>query len=121
MDDAGTRQRGQRRRMMEECVEEGAVAVATAGMNDQSRRLVDDEDGVVFMNDRKIDRLRRVDKHRRFDDRGHDDSLPSANALLAFGDRAVERDMASIDPILEPAARMLRAQPRERLIESEPR
>jgi hypothetical protein len=120
MNDAGARERGQCRRMVEKRVQQRPVAIAAAGMHDQSRRLVDDQNGVVFVHDRELDRLRGVGNRPRFNGHIDDDPLSAAESLLTLGDRAVERDTACIDPILEPAPRMLGTEPRERLVEAQP-
>ena len=52
MDDAGTRDAGERGSMVDERVSERAVEVPGARMNDQARRFVDHDDRVVLVHDR---------------------------------------------------------------------
>ena len=63
--DARARQRRQRRRVMQQRVEQRAVAIAAARMHDQSGRLVDDEQRRVLVDDRQRDRLRDECRVRR--------------------------------------------------------
>src|SRR5215831_8643141 len=57
MDDARARHGGKPRRVMEERVLQGAATIARARMHDQARGLVDDEQRIVLVHDRKCDRL----------------------------------------------------------------
>ena len=90
-------------------------------MHDAARRFVDDENGIVFVNDRKLDRLRRIGDRGRFLHRVDDDALAARESLLALGDRPVERDATGVDPVLESASRVLGTKARKRLVEAQPR
>ncbi len=85
--------------MVEEAVDEGAVGVAGARMDDESRGLVDDDDRVVGVDDRELDRAvcRRPARAR---DRGridlHLDALGEPN-LPRRGDVAVDPDPTGFD------------------------
>ena len=65
--DAGARHAGERGRVREQGVEQRSAPVAAAGVHDQPRRLVDDEERVVFVDDRERDVLGpvgEVPRHR---------------------------------------------------------
>src|SRR5437660_9989389 len=120
MNDTGTRKGRQLRRMMKECVQQRPVAVAAARMDNQARRLVDNDNGVVFVNEGKLERVRRSGGRDWILPRLEHNPLAAVQPPLALRDRAIERDAALIDPILESTAGMLRNQPRERLVEAQP-
>jgi len=70
----------------EQAVDECAVWISGTGMNDESRRLVDDDQVVIDMHNLKLDawvgQRRWNARHQRLVD---DDDLPLANARLASG------------------------------------
>ena len=63
--DARARHRGERRRVMQQRVEEGAGAVARARMHDEAGRLVDDDQRGVLVDDRRARSTRRRARRRR--------------------------------------------------------
>jgi len=120
MNNAGARKRRELRRVMKERVQQRPVAVAAARVDDQARRLVDDENRVVLVHDGKLDRLRHIrDRERFLQDLDHD-PLAARQPPFALRDRAIERDAPRVDPVLEPTAGMLGNQLRERLVEAQP-
>ena len=120
MNDAGTRKRGELWRVMQQRVQQRPVAVAAARMDNQPRRLVDNDNGIVLVNDGKLDRLRRIRNGTCILHRLDDDPLTAGKPSFALCDRAIERDAPGINPVLEATAGMLRNQPRERLVEAQP-
>jgi hypothetical protein len=121
MNDSGAWKRCERGRMMKERVQQRPVAVPGAGVHDASRRFVEDENGIVFVNDRELDRLRCIGNRGGFCHRVDDDALAAGQSLLALGDSPVQRDATGVDPVLEPASRVLGNQSRKRLVEAQPR
>ena len=120
MNDAGTRKRGELRRVMQKRVQQSSVAVAAAGVDNQARRLVDNDKGVVLVDDAKLDRLWCIRNGEWILHRRDDDSLAAGKPSLALRNRAIERHAPRIDPVLEPTAGMLRNQPGERQVEAQP-
>jgi len=120
MNNAGARKRRELRRVMKERVQQRPVAVAAARVDDQARRLIDDENGVILVHDGKRDRLRHVRGGKRILRRLDHNPLAARQPPFALRDRAIEGDASRIDPVLEPTAGMLRNQPREGLVEAQP-
>src|SRR5205814_2083233 len=60
MDNAGAREDRQRGHVMQQCIEQGPVAVAAPWVDDQTWRLVDNENRIVFVNDGELDVLRSI-------------------------------------------------------------
>jgi hypothetical protein len=120
MNDAGARKRGEFWRMMEERIQQRPVAIAVARVDDQARRFVDNDNGVVLVNDGKLDRLRCICNCEGVLHRLDNDPLTACKSPFALRDCAIERDASRVDPVLESTAGMLWNQPRERLVEAQP-
>ncbi len=106
MHDAGARQLGEFRRMVQQCVHQRARGVAVARMDDQSRRLVDDDERRVLVDDRQRDVLGGIFESRLPRD-GTGDGFAAMHLALGIGRGAVEPDQALLEPALQAAARML--------------
>ena len=85
-------------------------------MYHQPRRLVDDEQVLVLVEDVEIDRLRSIGYHRLL---GHveSDSVAAENLLPGLAGLAVDADETLLDPLLDTAAGKVRQQLLQRLIE----
>src|SRR5215831_4846415 len=118
MHDARSWKLRERRSVMEQRVQKRPVAIAAARMDDELCRLVDHEDRVVLVDHRKRNRLRHVRRCGWIRGRRNVDPFMAAQPMLLRDVDAVDRDVAGLDPALEPAPRMLRQQCRERLIEA---
>ena len=119
MHDAGPRDVGKRWRVRKQCIEQGAVRIAGARMDDQSGRLVDDEDFGILVDDLQGHSLRRgrgvtghcgQRQHHRF---------PAGHGALAFGRDAFDQQNALFQPGLQTAARILREHPGQRLVQAQ--
>ena len=117
MDDAGARHAGERRRVMQQGVGEGAVPVAGARVDDHPGRLVDDDDGLVLVHDLEPDRLRRVPVAGAAGGRAERHTLAAPDFPFHVGLRRVDRDSSRAHPRLQPAPGVLRKEARERLVE----
>jgi hypothetical protein len=121
MDDPRTRHFRERRRMLEQRVQERPVPVAAAWMNDEAGRLIDDDQRSIFENDVKWNVLGRVREHLGIGRRDEMDLL-AAEYLVPWSCRpAVDGDSLGADPCRETAARMLGQETRERLVEPQAR
>ena len=107
----------ERRVMMQQRVQQRAVAIAVAGVHDESRGLAQHDDRCVLERDIERDVLRRGGIVRRALGCRNVDALPAGDAALRIPGDAADRDAARVDPRLQAAARMLGEQLRERLIE----
>ena len=106
--------------MVQQGVGQRAIPIAAARVNHEACGLVYDDDRGVFVHDRKGNRLRHERARARIGERPHDDALAAVHASCCFDVRARERHAARVDPGANPAARMLRQQARQRLIQSHP-
>ena len=119
MHDAGARHARELRRVMQQRVEQRAVAVAGARMHDEPGRLVDDEERVVLGNDRQRDRLGQTTPISCGSDAACTTtrSPPRTCPRRRRGDgRPASRGRRRSS--LEAAARELRQRARERLVEA---
>ena len=119
--DAGARDVVQLRQVVQQGVEQGAAPVAVARMDDESGRLVEDEQRLVLIDDieRNVLGRRRLGPFvRRL---GDADLLAAPEFVLGLGERGAGHvDAPFADPALQPAARMLRQQAGENLVETLP-
>ena len=104
--------------MMEQRVDQRPVEIAGGRMDDQARRLVDDQQMLVLEHDRQRDVLRLVVRGRRLGNR-------DAQRFLAadLGRRVADRlaagfDRAAADQRLQPLARQGRDGGGERAVEA---
>jgi len=86
-------------------------------MHDEAGRLVDDDDGVVLVDDVQFHRFRRVGRilGRRL--RHDGDRLVAIGRALALRRLAVDEDVAFVEPLLQAAARELGHQPGHDLVQ----
>ena len=118
--DAGARYAGKLWCMVQERVEQRALPVAASRMHDQPGRLVDDKDVRVLVRDSQGNVLRRL---RCVIGQGpgvQRDAFAAPDLALGIPRRIVDADFSLFHPGGESAARMLRQQARERLIEAQP-
>jgi hypothetical protein len=120
MHDAGAGDARDRRCVMQQRIGERAVPVSAAGMDHQARRLVDDDQRRVFVDDGERDRLRRERCGTRIGQRRDDDAFAASQPALGVDRGAGERDAPAIDPGANSAARMLGHELRQRLVEPHP-
>ena len=116
MYDAGSWDRRERRSMAQKAVQQGAAPIATARVNDQTGRFVDDEHNVILEHNRQWDRLGRVlgGRRRRLWRNHHD--LTSPDLGFCGGRTSIQRNVSGSHPFLEPVARVFGYQPGQRLI-----
>src|SRR6185312_2232866 len=119
--DAGARDAGERRRVVQQRVLQRAAAVARARVDDETGRLVDDDDRVVLVHDRERDRLAGVRRVGLDGRRGDAQPLAAGEAMTRRAHGAVDGDVAGGDPALDAVARMLRQQACECQVESQAR
>src|SRR5690606_8714974 len=117
MHQARARQRLQLRRAMQQPVHQGAPEVAGARVHHEAGRLVHNQECLVLQQDTQRDRLGRAG-HGRLRPRLDDHPLPAADGFPRLRPAPVEGDQPARDPVLEPAARILRKHPRQRLVET---
>ena len=118
--DAGARQSSELRGVIEQRIEQCPVPVAAARMNDQSRRLVQNEQCFVLVHHLERDVLRPEGERLRIGFGKDLDTLAAPQFLPRYGRLSVERYVAIAHPAREAAARMLGQQAGERLIQSQP-
>ena len=117
MDDAGARHAGELRTVREQSVEHRAAPVAAARMHDEPRRLVDDDQCVVLVDDAERDRFGDERDLGRIGLRFEQHDLAAAHTALGFGRCSVDDDPAALQPRLQPAARILGKQCGERAVQ----
>jgi hypothetical protein len=117
MDDAGARQRSQRRRVMQQSVQQGPIRISAARVHDQPGRLVDDQNMLVLVHGRQRDRLWRERAHLGVRCDVHLDPLAAPYFVLGRGTDTVDQHERALHPVLQTAARVVRKQPRQSLIE----
>ncbi len=117
--DAGSRQRGQFGKMVQQGVYEGSVAIASSRMHHQAGRLVDDQKvGVAKQHlERNLLRLPTLIGEQF---QGQIDPLPTAQPFAGFHDPAIETNHAVPDPLLQARARVLRQESSKNGIETLP-
>ena len=115
--DAGTRQFRELRVVGKERVLEGLVRIAGAGMNDESGRLVDDDDVRVLPGDRERDVLRNR-RDRVLVRRVERDALSARDDIARPRHAAVDAQLSGVDPALDARARILRQRVRQGLVET---
>ena len=93
------------------------MEVAGCRMHDEPGGLVDDDEVVVFVEDVEIDRLGGIGDDRHFHGM-QGDAVAGRDLLLDGHLAAVDGDLAGPDPLLQPAARVIAEQFRQRLIEA---
>jgi hypothetical protein len=87
-------------------------------MHHQAGRLVDHQDMLVLVNDVQVHRLRRESRIFRRFLRRDDNAFVAVGRVLAAGRLAVDQDMAAVEPQLQAAARKLRHQAGDDLVEA---
>jgi len=120
MHDAGAGDCGKLWRMVQQRVGERAVPIAATGMDHQPRGFVDDDERIVFVDDRERQGLRYERVPARIRQRRDDDALAAIDLLFRRRRPARDGNAAGIDPRSDAAARVLGDQPRQRLIEPQP-
>jgi hypothetical protein len=106
--------------VMQQGVEQGAFPIAGAWMGHQAGGLVDDQDGIVLVNDIQADVLRAERGLFRQGLRRHLHGFAAPDLLLSAGGRAGKPHMAGLDPALQAAAGILRQEFRQALIQAFP-
>ena len=86
-------------------------------MDHQPCGLVDDDERIVFVHDGERQGLRYEHVLAQIRQRCDDDALSAVELLFCFCGPAVDGDAGSVDPRSNAAARVLRHQPRQRLVE----
>ncbi len=119
MHNARTRHDGKRRGVMEQGVEQRAVGVAAARMHHQPGCLVDHEYLLVLVQDHERNLLRS--KRARSDIRfcAQLDTLAAPNLVLGRSAGSVDCHARTLDPVLQAAAREMRQQPCQGLIQAQ--
>ena len=121
MDDAGARHAGEGGRVVQQRVQQRSVPVAAARMDDEARRLVDDDQRLVLVHDRQRDRLRRVRTVARVRRRQHDHRFAAAGLARRIGRDAVDVHAAGVDPGAQPGPREFGQRLRQRRVEAQAR
>ena len=108
--------------MVEQRIDHRAIVIARRRMDDQPRRLVDDQQRVIFMNDGQ----RNILRHAFRTARGSGMTSVSASPPFTFERRVPQhaagaRHAAAADQRLQPFAAVLRQRQRQRTIEPQPR
>ena len=103
---------------MQEGILERAVGVARARMDDETRRLVHDEQPLVLVGERKEDRLRYHGDRRCLDLGVQPDEFPTGDDISGSPLPPVDEHPALLDPPLEPHPRIIREQSGERLVQT---
>jgi len=116
--DARARDAGELRRVPQQGVQERALPVAAAGMHDEPRGLVHDEQRRVLEHDVERDVLRPVRDLRAFGQGSELNHLAAAHLLPGKRGAAIDGRPAGSHPAREAAAREFRQQLRERLVQS---
>lgn len=93
--------------VMEQGVDEGAVFIASGGMNDEARRFVDDQDVGIFVEDFERDVL-GDDLSRDGFWNGEGDGVASFESGTRFGGFAVESGVVGSNEVLDAGAREFR-------------
>ena len=106
------------RRVMQQAVHQRARMIACAGMHDKSDRLVDDQQLFVFEGNIERYGLRRAVHHLFLAHlQGHNAATRRHVARLRDG--TIDRDQARQDPAFQPATRIFRKHPGQRLVQSQ--
>ncbi len=116
--DAGAGKGGRAGDMMQQGIEQGPFPVAGAGMGHQAGGLVDDQDGVILVNDIQADILRAKSRLFRRGLRRHLHRFAAPYLLLAAGGGAGQPHVAGLDPALQTAAGILRQEFRQALVQA---
>ncbi len=103
--------------VVQQGIQERAFGITGAGMHDQPGRLIDDQYFVIFINDRKRDRHWLRCKHRRLRTTQFDVFTPM-HGLPGFGRYRVDQDAGVQQPRFQQAARVVREDVREGLIQA---
>ena len=118
--EAGAGQMGQFRAPLEQTVDQGAARIAGAGVDDHPRRLVDDDDGGVFVYHAKRDLVDVAPVFAGRADGGDADALAAANGLPRLDAAPVERGRAAADPAGEFGTRQVWEHARRGAVEALP-
>ena len=118
MHDAGARQRGAGRIARQQGIEQGARPVARRRVHDHAGRLVDDQQVFVFVDDDEGQRLGTVGAALGRGQQRHGQALPGAQPLRRAGDdELVDAHLAAADQSLQIAARKLRSEQDDSLVQ----
>ena len=120
MDDAGTGDMFQFRRVVQQGIEQSAFPVAGSRMHHQPGRLVDHDDRIVLVDDVQIHRLGPVGLLGRMVFDLDLDPLRAPNLCLAAAGDAVDQDAALIDPLLDAVAGIVGQQLGQALVQTAP-
>lgn len=116
MHDAGARNCRECRFMMQQRILQRPIGIPSCGMDDQARRLVDDQKLLVLVDEVECDRLGQTIA-LGFEFSLHANRFATPDLVAAAARTIVDQDLSRVDPLLEPTARKLGHQGRERLIE----
>lgn len=117
VNDAGSRQHLERRLEVQQAIQQSAARVARTRVHDQPGWLVDDDQVFILENDVEFDGLRLVgDCDISF--RSERDLLAPLHSVPRARRLAVDADRAIQQPCLQPAARIFRKQPGQRLVQA---
>ena len=116
--DAGARQLREPRVVREQRVLQRVVRIAGAGMHDEARRLVDDQDVLVLPGDRRARCPARRPRRRPRPGASSSMRSPPATMSRGRGTRPSTRSMPVVDPALQARARELGQGVGERLVEA---
>ena len=121
MNDAGTlfsTDSRQRDAVIEQRIYQSVLAMAYPGVNHESRRLIDDDEIVIFEENLKRDRLwQSLGLFRRWF--GEINLIVAADNLAGPANRAVESNKPAADQLLEPRPREFWQSFRQKLIETQ--
>jgi len=117
MHDAGARQLREPRFAVQQRVLQRGARIAGSRVHDQTGRLVDDDQRLVLVHHVERDWF-SGERDARFLERVERDSLAAGDEVARTRFAAVHPHPAGVDPVLEPGARVLRKQRRQRLVEA---
>ena len=117
MHDPRPRQLPENRATIQQGIEQGSGPIPATGMDDQTNRLVDDDQRIVFENHLKWNVLRLFGKHRIGRFGTDEDRLAPPNLRLGIWRRATHKDSSRLEPGLQAAAGMFGKQASKRLID----
>ena len=108
-------------RVPQQRIEQRSFPVAAARMHHEAGRFVDDEEGVVLVDDIERNILRQVCEHRGIGRRADLYLFAARELVPRQRGPPVDGHAMLAHPVRETAARMLGQQARERLVQAQPR
>lgn len=118
MHETGSRYEREARIHRQQRVLKRMPGITGAGMNYQTRRLVDDEQRAVLMNHGDGEGF-RLDPALRFEAGFDTDLFAAQHLIFRAGGSAIDENRARLDPALQPGAGILGQRSGERLIETQ--